>query len=137
MEAAKGRAKRAREAATPPCGGGSPAAPEVVTPPGAAETPSKAPPPASDAAGADAGVDAMAVDAPAAPAAGAKGKARAAPKKQPAAGEWGDKLAAAHRVFMEQKTSRRMYRLCVRPQLRRSLRCCALRWPRFWLRAGC
>ena len=56
----------------------------------------------------------MAVDAPAGEAAPAgKGKAKGATKAKPAAAsEWGDKLATAHRVFREEKTSRRMYRLC-------------------------
>ena len=113
MEAAAGRPKRAREAGSPPCDG-LPAAPEVTTPPGAEETPSKLPPPASAAAGVDAGVAAIAVDVPAGESAPAgKGKAKGATKAKPAAAsEWGDKLAAAHRVFLEEKTSRRMYRLC-------------------------
>ena len=124
MEAAGGRPKRAREDGSPPCDG-LPAAPEVTTPPGAEDTPSKLPPPASAAAGADANAAAMAVDAPAGEAApaGAKGRGKGAAKTKPAAAsEWGDKLEAAHRVFLEEKTSRRMYRLCVPGE-----RCCSPR----------
>jgi hypothetical protein len=115
-----------------------PAAPEVTTPPGAEDTPSKLPPPASAAAGADADVAAMALDAPAGEAApaGAKGRAKGGAKAKPAAAsEWGDKLEAAHRVFLEEKTSRRMYRLCAP-----AVRCCGphsrgLSRPRLLMRA--
>lgn len=135
---ADGRPDRPREDAggTPPCAASSP---EVTTPPAAeTETPSKAPPPAGDASAAADGAAPMAVDAPAAEEApkGAKGKPRAAPKKAAPAGEWGDKLAAAHRVFLEEKASRRMYRLCA-PRLRRRGLRRVLREPRFCARDRC
>jgi len=111
MEASDAGRKRARDEAEPQ--GSDEACVAALPPPAAADAPAEAPA-ASEAAGAQAGVAAMAVDAPPAAAAApaAKGKGRA-PKAKQQAEAWGDKLAAAHAVFLSEKTSRRMYRLCV------------------------